>query len=94
MTEKKQFEIKCRHMVDITYRVTAENSDEALEALCDKDLFTEYSGGTLFGPSDYVMQAHGIEVIDTDCYGDPSATGRQSVHRAWEIEECGEVSDD
>ena len=90
MAEKKQFEIKCRHMVDVIYRVTAENDDEALEALCNKELFTSYDGGTLFGPCDYVMEANGIEVVDVDCYGDPSPTGYQSVRRDWEIEELEE----
>lgn len=91
MAEKKQFEIKCRHMVDITYRVTAEHEDAALEVLCDKDLFTEYCGDpATFGPCEDTMHENGIEIVNTDCYGDPSPTGREHVRRQWEIEECDE----
>ena len=95
MAAKRTFEIKCRHEVEVTYRVTAENSDGALEALCNKELFVEYCGEpATYGPCERAMGENGIEIVDTDCYSDPSPTGREFVHRHWEIEELDEEDQD
>lgn len=91
MAKNKQFEIKCWHMVEITYRVTAKNDNEALEALCNKELFVEHGGEpATYGPCENVMYENGIEIVDSDCYGDPAPTGREWTQRHWEIEECDE----
>ena len=87
------FVIKCRHMVDITYRVPGTSFEDALEKLCNRELFQEHGQG-LFGPSDYVLHEEGIEVVDADCYGDPSATGRGWQQRSWVYHEEDEHGDD
>ena len=87
------FVIKCRHMVDITYRVPGTSFDEALAKLCDRELFQEHGAG-LFGPSDYVLHEEGIEVVDTDCYSDPSATGHSWQRQDWEYDVEDEHGDD
>lgn len=86
------FTIETIHEVLVTYRVTAENFREALETLCNKELFTEYCGEpTTFGPDGHVLEENDIEVVEAECYGDPSPTGRQRVERAWDYtEEEGE----
>jgi len=83
---KTRFVIRARHEVEITYEVEAETFDEALETLCNKELFTEH-GNNLFGPSDFVMEEHGIEITDTECYGDPGPTGRLWTQRDWDYDE-------
>lgn len=86
----KVFRIEGRHEVVITYEVDACSADEAIRRLCNKGLFSDFSGADyLFGPDPDVMRRHGIRVIGTDCYEDPSPTGKQHVRREWDIAEEG-----
>jgi len=82
------YNIEARHEVQITYRVEAASFEEALERLCNKDLFRD-QGRNTFGPGDYVMEREGIEVVDHECCGDPSATGREWTERSWVYSEEG-----
>ena len=83
---EKVYEVKARHEVDVTYRVRATDHDSAVGALCDIGLFGEH-GDKLFGPCDSVMERHGIEIVDADCYEDPGPTGRARQVREWEVTE-------
>ena len=92
MSDKKNylFEIDVIHKVSASYRVEAESHDAAIRALCDIGLFSEYASGT-FGPCEYVMEQHGIELVCAWAHGDPSPAGTQRVSRDWdvhEVEEC------
>ena len=88
----KTFEVQARHVVEITYRVQAPDERAAVEALFDIGLFTNY--GDTFGPCEYVMDAHGIEMVDSDCYSDPSPTREVPTTRDhWEVE-CDEEEDE
>ena len=82
------FTIEAKHETEVTYRVTADNFREALETLCNKELWVEYCGSpATFGPDERVMAEHGIELIEVDCYSDPSPTGSQRVERSWDYTE-------
>ena len=89
------YTIQARHEVEVTYRVEADGPDEAIRTLCDKELFTEFCGSPpTFGPDEGVMEANGIELVEVDCYSDPSPTGRQRVEREWEILLCDEEEEE
>ena len=92
---EKVYEVKARHEVDVTYRVRADDPDSAVRMLSHIGLFGEH-GDKLFGPCDSVMERHGIEIVDADCYEDPGPTGRarhpvtgvnHPVVREWEVTE-------
>ena len=89
--EERYYLIKCRHEVDITYRVPGTSFENALEQL--SGVFDEHGRG-LFGPQDYHLHNIGGEVVDTDCYTDPSPTGRAWTRRDWEYETEDEDSDE
>ena len=85
------FKIEAKHEVEVTYRVEADSFDEAIRVLCNKGLFVEYCGYTpTFGPDERVMETNGIEIVEVDCYSDPSPTGRQRVEQDWEVSLCEE----
>jgi hypothetical protein len=84
--EMKTYEVKARHEVDITYRVKAAGWDDAVKRLCNIELFDD-QGNNLFGPCERTMERHGIDVVDTDCYGDPGPTGTGRYRRDWVVEE-------
>jgi len=84
--EMKTYEVKARHEVEITYRVAARDHDDAVTRLCDIGLFDEH-GNNLFGPCEHTMDRHGIELVDTECFTDPSPTGRAWTRRDWVVEE-------
>ena len=75
--------IQARHEVDITYKVPGTSFEDALDKLCNVELFTEHSSN-LFGPDEYMLSEVGAEVVETDTYGDPGATGSSWTQRDWE----------
>lgn len=74
------------HKVHASYRVEATDENHAVERLCDKGLFAEYSGNT-FGPCESVLESEQIELLQIEADGDPSPSGRTTFRRAWEISE-------
>ena len=83
-----KFDIKCIHETEVTYTVEADDFDEALEKICNKDIWTEYCGEPkTFGVNDYVCDEEGIEWEVTDTWGDPSPTGQPRMERHWEYDE-------
>jgi hypothetical protein len=52
--EEHYYVIKCRHEVDITYRVPGTSFEDALDKLAGRELFSErYSG--CFGPDEDIL---------------------------------------
>ena len=88
-----KFRIRASHTVYLTYVVEADTFEQALDKLCNRDIFTTHGcgSGELFGP--YVDYVDDVEVDWDDrceCDGDPSPTGALIQHwpiRQWVWEE-------
>jgi hypothetical protein len=79
---ERYFVIQAVHTVEVTYRVPETTFKEALDQLCDVELFREH-GDNLFGPHEGTLESLGIEVVDSECYTDPAPTGHQWTQRDW-----------
>ena len=81
----KEFKIKGSFSVQVTLRVPASDFDEALNKVCNKEIFTTFCGSPeTFGFDENVLENTGIIVEVDGCDGDPSPTGRAWTDRAWE----------
>lgn len=86
------FVIKALHQVEVTYRVPATTFEEALEKLCNKEIWAEYGFGDnqTFGVDEMVVEDIGAKAEVEWAYGDPAPTGRQENTRRqweWDVEE-------
>jgi hypothetical protein len=90
--------VKCRFTVEYELEVQVEEGECPIEKLSGKDIFTTFGilrsershVGSVFGLDEYCCRENGIKVLNEDCYGDPSPTGRGRFVRDWEIDEGGE----
>ena len=95
---KEKVQIKCSFSVHYTLEMEIEDGEDFMDKICGLGIFTqvddlgnavlgpEYAGRDTFGLDTYVLQEQGITVVETDCDGDPSPTGRGIYRREWEIE--------
>lgn len=92
-SEQPVFEIKGSFSVYAIFRVPADNFEEALGKLCNKEIFTSFGGQPeTYGFSNAIMDAEDI-TVEVECVdGDPSPTGRSNPReREWEYKEEGEA---
>ena len=81
----KEFKIKGSFSVQVTLWVPASDFDEALNKVCNKEIFTTFCvSPETFGFDENVLEDTGIIVEVDGCDGDPSPTGRAWTDRAWE----------
>ena len=88
----KKFIIKVLHSAEVEYTVPAESFREALEKLCDKQIWVEMGHGRV-GVDDRACERLGIAHTDPEPWGDPTATGQGHYSRDWEYEVEGEEND-
>lgn len=76
----REYQIKAGFKVYGTFTVKAKSFDEALDQLCDVEIFTSYLGSPeTYGFNTEVMARKGIKVNAADYDSDPSPTGPQQV---------------
>jgi hypothetical protein len=80
-----KYHIDCSFTVYYTLEVEADTFEEALESLCNIEIFTSYHGD-LWGiaPPDHVK----VISVDADC--DPSPTGATHISKDWVVEEVSD----
>jgi len=89
-----KWEIDCSWTVYYKLTVEGDSFEDALEKVCNKEIFTEYAGEpATFGLCESTMEANGIEAKVESCDGDPTATGEEYTQRRWAYRSvCGECA--
>ena len=79
-----EYKIRTSFKVYGTFTVEAESFAEALDQICDTEIFTSYLGSPeTYGFNTEVMAQKGIKVNETDYDSDPSPTGALRRGRQW-----------
>lgn len=93
----REYKIRASFKVYGTFTVEAESFAEALDQLCDTEIFTSYLGSPrTYGFNTEVMIEKGIKVSEADYDSDPSPTGVLRRGRQWvysDTREEGEEGD-
>lgn len=84
------YQVDCSFTVYYTLRVEADDFEEALETLCNQEIFTSYHGD-LWG----LEENDKVRVLSVDADSDPSPTGKGRTVRDWDYywicSKCGEL---